>query len=544
MNLKLIFLIILLSTIPLFDFLKPGLPLTHDGQDHVARIANFYQNISEGVLIPRWGANLNWGYGHPVLMFLYPLPSYSASLFHFLGFSLIDSTKLVFAIAFILSTFSMLLFLREFLDDFSSLAGSLLYAFAPYRFVDLYVRGALGEHVAFVFLPLIFYFLLKLSKENKFNSLTFGGAAFSFAGLFLSHNAISVMFLPFASLYSIFLILSNKKKRDIFCKHVLALILGVGLSSFFLFPAFLEGKYTLRDIVTAKDYATRFSELGNFFYGQWSYGISGQFTVQIGLLHWLLVLLSLPVITFLYKNRNRAWIILLGLFVVFVMTLIIMTPYSKFIWDKITILQKFQFPWRFLSISVFVSSVLGALVFSQLRNYRKLLIITFIGVVFFLNKDYWHAKGFLIKEESFFNGVYNSTTDTGESSPIWSVRFMEQRPLNRIEVIEGRASVKELFRSSTKHEYKINSQGESRIRENTLYFPGWEVSVDGRKTNVEFQDPQNRGIMTFNISGGFHEVLLEFKETKLRLISDLTTIFSTFVVLSLVLWRKKLSQLF
>src|SRR3990170_6949213 len=98
-----VILIILISLIPLFDLFKPGLPITHDGQDHVARIANFYQNLSEGNIIPRWAGNLNWGYGHPILEFLYPLPSYLASLFHFFGFTLVDSVKIVFGTGFILS---------------------------------------------------------------------------------------------------------------------------------------------------------------------------------------------------------------------------------------------------------------------------------------------------------------------------------------------------------------------------------------------------------------------------------------------------------
>src|SRR6266581_4563531 len=91
-------LLCLLSLLPLLDFLHPGLPVTHDGQDHVARIANFYRNLQEGILIPRWAGNLNWGYGHPILMFLYPLSSYFASIFHLMQFSFVDSTKLVFAI--------------------------------------------------------------------------------------------------------------------------------------------------------------------------------------------------------------------------------------------------------------------------------------------------------------------------------------------------------------------------------------------------------------------------------------------------------------
>src|SRR3989344_7884005 len=91
-------LILLISALPLLNLLTPGLPVTHDGIDHVARIANFYKNLEEGVLIPRWASNLNWGYGHPILMFLYPLPSYATSFFHLLGFSFVDSLKIVFGV--------------------------------------------------------------------------------------------------------------------------------------------------------------------------------------------------------------------------------------------------------------------------------------------------------------------------------------------------------------------------------------------------------------------------------------------------------------
>src|SRR3989344_960027 len=91
-----ILILSLISLIPMLDLFNVGLPITHDGQDHIARIANFYQNLLDGNIIPRWAGNLNWGYGHPILMFLYPLPSYAASIFHAIGFSLVDSTKLVF----------------------------------------------------------------------------------------------------------------------------------------------------------------------------------------------------------------------------------------------------------------------------------------------------------------------------------------------------------------------------------------------------------------------------------------------------------------
>lgn len=93
-----ILILIVIGFIPVIPLFHAGLPITHDGQDHVARIANFYASLSEGNIIPRWAENLNWGYGHPILMFLYPLPSYLASFFHFLGFSFVDSVKIVFGV--------------------------------------------------------------------------------------------------------------------------------------------------------------------------------------------------------------------------------------------------------------------------------------------------------------------------------------------------------------------------------------------------------------------------------------------------------------
>src|SRR3989344_7583964 len=137
-------IVVLLSIVPLSDLLHVGLPITHDGTDHVARIANFYNGLSEGIFFPRWAQNLNWGYGHPILMFLYPLSSYFASLFHFLGFSFVDSLKIVFGLGFIASGVTMYFWARNQFNEYAAIAAAALYLYSPYRFVDLYVRGAIG----------------------------------------------------------------------------------------------------------------------------------------------------------------------------------------------------------------------------------------------------------------------------------------------------------------------------------------------------------------------------------------------------------------
>lgn len=519
------YLFLLISLIPILDLFKPGLPLTHDGQDHIARIANFYQNLTEGNIIPRWAGNLNWGYGHPILMFLYPLPSYIASLFHFLGFSIVDSIKIVFGIGMILSGVFMYLWLSSFLTRSAGFIGGVLYMFAPYRFVNLYVRGDIGEHLAFVFIPLVFYFILKLSRKVK--RLYVLGGAFSLSFLILSHNAVSLMLMPAIFAYCFYFLWLSKFNKNLIIGICSLIILGFGLSAFFWIPGLLEGKYTLRNIVTAGSYIGRFVKPEALFYGQWSYRGTGEFTVQLGILQWAFLILS-PLTLFIFtKKKDKKGLLIFGTIIYVLLAIFLMVSVSNFVWEKIILLQNFQFPWRFLSITVFATSVLGGFFISVIPKQIKMLT-TILVIIFVLsfNKDYWHAKEYLQKGDRFFTGIYNGTTDTGESAPIWSVRFMERKAKANIEVIRGNAKIQELKRTSTIHGYGITTIEKSRIRENTLYFPGWEVFVDGKKKDIEFQDPQNRGLMTFIVEKGKHSIDVRFRETKLRRFANVISLVS------------------
>lgn len=533
-------LLIIFGIISVFDLLRPGLPVTHDGIDHVARIANFYLDLSEGNLIPRWAPNLNWGYGHPILEFLYPFPSYLSSFFYFIGFSFIDSVKIVLGLGIILSGIFMYLWLHQFLSKESAFVGGILYMMAPYRFVDLYVRGDIGENLAFPFMPLSLYFILKLSRKiSLVNSV---GLSISIALLILSHNAISLIYMPFILFYGIYVGFKNKKYLINFFTFF---ILGFGLSAFFWIPGLLEAKYTLRNIVTAGGYIDRFVSFEQLVYGPWSYGGTGQFTVQLGLFQWISLIASLFLIIRSIILKKKNYLLPLVLVIYSLAAIFIMFSQSDFIWSRFLILQNFQFPWRFLAITVFTCAVLGSLVFEKISDKFKMIsIIIFVLSIIFLSRDYWRANGYLQKDESYFTGIYNSTTDTGESSPIWSIRFMEKRALSPIEVIGGAGKIVQIERKSTEHVYKVDAINKMQVRENTVYFPGWKVFVDGKEVPVEFQSGVNRGVITFFVNPGQHILNIKFSETKLRLIADFISLASLILILSYNVWVPKLWQRF
>lgn len=525
-------ILIVLSVISILSLVHPGLPITHDGQDHVARIANFYQNLVEGNLIPRWAANLNWGYGHPILEFLYPLPSYFASFFHAIGFSLVDSAKIVYGLGMILSLFFMFLWLKQFLGKEPALLGAFLYAYAPYRLVDLYVRGDIGENLAFAFVPLVLYFAYKLYKRPDIKYSLLG--ALSLAFLILAHNAISLMLIPFIGTYGLILIFLSKNRQSLTIKLLLLFVFGFALAAFFWIPALLEGKFTLRNILTKGGYTTSFVSFKALIYGPWSYGQSGQFTQQLGIIQWLALLLA-PVLTIiLWIKKDRNYLLVTACFIFTLLAIFLMLPVSSFIWARVILLQNFQFTWRFLAITVCTTAVLAALIIYYLpKKWQLMTVLILIAVVLLVSKDYLKAKDYLYKPASFYTGIYYSTTDTGESSPIWSIRGMGHTAKAHLEVLDGKATVKELKRTSTNHIYSVDVTKRTLFEENTLYFPGWEIKANNVPVNIQFQDMQYRGTMLFFLNKGSYVVKVSYSETKLRLTCDIISLISLIVLVGL-----------
>jgi len=546
--------LLIVSLLPLFDLFNSGLPITHDGKDHVARIANFYQSFSEGNVVPRWAGNLNWGYGHPVMMFLYPLPSYIASAFHAIGFSFVDSVKLVFAFGFIASIFAMFLWVSAAWGTEAGITAAVLYGFAPYRFVDIYIRGAIGEHVAFIFLPFVMFGLYMLAKQSfdapniliyrymriiKAEVMIMLGVA----GLILSHNALSIMFLPIAGVYALYLfVYESKDKRRFFITSVICMTLGFILSAFFWIPAFVEGKYTLRDIVTVADFKTRFVPLRWFLWSAWNYGGGNEFSKSLGVGQ----LLGLVLVLVKFSKANRKMqIFTISAISILIVSLFLMTNAALPVWQSISLLQKFQFPWRLMSVAVFATSIIGAIGISIVSKKEKIWMMGLLCTIAIVGTiPMWHAKEYVLMPDSNFTSVYNGTTDTGESSPIWSIRFMETKAKAPIEVISGKdVSITIGRRNSTYHSYTVSSLSPVKLVENTLYFPNWEVFVDKTRVPVEFQNPNYRGLLTFDVPAGVHDVEIIFSDTKLRTTANWISIGGIFILLGFLatmrLWQKR-----
>lgn len=542
--------LILVSGLALKGLFHPGVWLSADLVLHIARLASFYDSLTQGYLFPRWGGNLYYGYGYPVLMILYPLVHYIGSLFHFLGFSFTESIKLVFIIPYLLTTVFMYLWLKDWLGKQAAIIGTILYQFAPYRFVQIYVSAVVGENLAFFFIPLTLWRVFKLFTKKTILNLVL--AILSFAGLILSHNGVSVFSVPIIASYCIYLFLKESKQKKLFFAYILVFfILPIVLTAFYWLPAIFEvSQFTnWSRQFTLSDFQNYYLNLDQLIYSPWGYGSPpwqhelAERTVMIGIIHWLIALLSIGFLWRLRKRINQEWILTLIMVMIFFLSTFFMLRVSSWLLPLTgEFLRHSEQPYRLTTFTVVASSILGALLAAYLKGRKKrkfVLFLSFTAVI--LTATYWRVNNWDTRQsytDDFWLNQYQGTTDIGEFRPIWG-NYTFPAPA-KIQPMQGKIDELEItIWKAQKHEYHFNAGLDTIIIDNTAYYPGWRVYVDGKKVPIQFQHPTWPGLITYPVSPGYHQVKVVFGESKIRLICDLASLGGLVVLLMIIIYGKK-----
>lgn len=523
----------LLISLTLLYVLHPlifeGVFTTHDGINHMARIATFSQSLLDGQFPVRWAGNLNFGYGSPVFIFFYPLPYIVGSFFYFLGLGAENSFKILIALSTIACFFSFFYFARHYLDVSRASLVSLLYILLPYHFLNRYVRGDIGELFALIFLPLILGALERISSVKSYFSSSFF-LSVSFCGLLLSHNGISLIFTPVILLY---LILFLRGRR--FVASVVGLGLGAGMSAFFTVPAILESKYTMAGEMIGDFYKKNYTDLSHLIIPRWGFSPEinspGGLSPQLGLVYVLIFVFCCFYLKKIKTKKYLFWIAIVFL------AIILSHSASSFLWENIPILKLLQFPWRIVVLAAFSIVVLLTIVSVKVKNSVVLPIVLFFAVLFSI--PHVQIIDRFSNPNSYYKNFPNSTYFHGEASTVWTAGDPFSYAKSQIEIIEGEARIDALSVTSSTHSFQVEAVSDTKLLDNTTYFPGWKVLVDGNEVPIEFQSPNQRGFITFPVPMGTHTVEVLFGETKIRQLSDLVSIVSIIAIIILATTKLK-----
>ena len=528
--------LLLISLLPIISLLRKGAYESGDFNFNIYKSMSLLTALKDGQLLPGWAGELNSGYGYPLFIFTYPLPYYTILLFKSLGLSFIASEKLALASAFIASGTAMFLFIRSILNKTAAFVASVFYLFSPYHLVDTHFRVAIGEVFSFVFLPLVFFGVTKLIQTNKFR--WFALVAVSQSLLILSHQAISLISFPMITSYTLLMLITNKKTqlRNI-VYYCLAIAFGYLLSAFYFLPVLFELKYTLQAIGSE----ISFSHISDFLFSPWRWGFlfqgpKGELSFVVG--YTQLVIVTLAVIlafkkTFKKQNKTVIYFFLAWFFMLF----FLMQSFSKPVWNFLPIFKNFQFSYRLLVAVSFTTSILSAFAVLKMKNKYLVFMLVFVTILYTILN--WGQRRVIpeINDSALRKNLPLSTVN-GEglspAAPKWVDKdkiWMDKIPEFHLETINGQAKIADTFRNSYKHEYAVQAKTDIYLKENTLYFPGWIVTANGKEIPIEFQNNKYSGVITFRLKKGEYYLSVVFGNTTIRTASQYLSLFTMLVLI-------------
>jgi uncharacterized membrane protein YfhO len=517
-------LIILVLAIPaIWALFVPGFYGASDDL-HIAWLFQMDSVIKMLKFPPRFVPDLSFGFGYPLFNFVFPLPFYIGEIFHLLGLTLVDSIKTVFLLSIPLSMFFMYKLLKNFSSSILSLAGAVVYAFTPYRSTDIYVRGDIGESLSFVFLPIIILSIVKLAKKEKVGGRWIGILGLSTAVLILTHNIIAYMFMPFALLL---LIVGGRVMKSLW-----GMVLGLIISAFFWVPAISESHLMKYD--TVFNFIDHFPTLKQLITPYFGYGASvpGPYdgmSFYMGTVNILLIVGGTIVFFFLRKRFElRLKVLFVWLLSIIVISIFMMNFRSTFVWQTIPLLPYFQFPWRFLTMITFASSIF--VVFLEKFKFGKYIGLAIILAVVGLNFSYFRPHDFLGRTDAYYLNRYIPVPvaspeylETGEEYLRLSVATLTRPDKNYPLIVANLGTVYNIqYLNRLDSKFEVQSNKDVSIDYNKYLFPGWVVKVDGKKVSINAGKPF--GQITFNVPSGVHSIEVAFNETPFRAVFDLVSL--------------------
>jgi hypothetical protein len=394
----------------------------HDAPHSVFFLTQFVAALRDGVWYPGWGTDQALGYGYPTFVFYSPLAYYVAAGLHFLGAIKVAAVKGTWALATLGAGLAMYLYGRRAFGRQRGLLAAVVYVYAPYHLVDIYVRAALAEYCAFVWMPLVLLAFQRLtegftaqgilgsaqgilgsaqgilgsaqgilgSAQGILGSARRGPrvlglgyarnvalAGLAYGALWMTHNVTALAFTPLLAAFVLYRLLATplagaeggwtawKRKGQAAVAALAGSLWGLGIAAALLLPNLLERGFINQEqwVRASYDYALHFVYPFQLLSPWWGYGAAGPGPVdgmsfQLGIVPTVLAMAA-AASAFRRPARERAQILFWTGATVLVV--FFMMPCSAALWELLPIATLVQFPWRLLALTTLTLALLAGL---------------------------------------------------------------------------------------------------------------------------------------------------------------------------------------
>jgi hypothetical protein len=488
--------VVLLALPALAPLARPGFFQSHDGLFHLYRLQALDRAVRAGVLYPRWFPEFAFGYGHPVLNFYGPLSYYWGLPLTLLGFDATLALKLVFAAGLIASALGMYAFARLHMQRSAALVSAVVYAYLPYHLVDLYVRGALAEFLAFVLFPLVLWTFHRLVTSPQPRRLIRAAlASLLLAALVATHSLSALIFGPVLGIYLIILF-NDQPSRGALGGVALALAFALAIAAFYWLPVLAESGYVGLGESASRGYQDHLVGMSGLFSLSPAYpypadsGTAPTFPLGLGQ---LAILVTAPLVIF--GLRWRRWVDIFFLAVA-ILSAFMLTLASQPIWRLFESgLAFLQYPWRFQALTALATAFLAGTLYQVARRhlsprYCKPLAATFLLAIgaWALWRLPYTSTSPDISVEAMWTGDRQvgqvGATWTGEYLPVWVTeqRWALSLPLPDPQPAGWALSpgqVRLTGAGYTRYDFTVEAPEGTTVTLHQFHYPGWQARWQG-----------------------------------------------------------------
>lgn len=423
-------------------------------------------------------------FGYSLNLFNGPLATYLIIILSIIFCSFNLGFKFAMCTIIFLAGILMYKFIYEMLDNNdTALLASVCYMISPYFFTEIYIRFAISEALALVFIPMVFLgFYNILNTEKNHYYLIFG-----LSGLILSNRMIAIFVVILSIIYCLINIKSLsatrvKKGLIIDCLFIIL------ITSFYWMPVFecrFFSNYQIYNVsndVNKEEFIDETLNIKELFIT----GKDKKLVLEIGLPILMMLVFSGMTIKHIELNKKEY----LFFFIFGIISVWMSTKY--FAWKIIpNFIFRIKHPWELLAISTFSFSIVCAMnMYTLIKkfNIKDVLIISGICVIYIYSRFYAipysnqvaKIENYEIPKITGQNGEELFGMGKLENLPVnaYNNTFYIATRQNGIEAIDGIYNIEN--RKGKYFTSKITTYNEKvKIELPYIYYPGYMVRFDG-----------------------------------------------------------------
>lgn len=506
----------------------------HDLEYHLLRI----ESLKEGILMGKPFLRINTlflgGAGYASSLFYPDFLLYISAILRVMGVGINAGYHIVVALSICLTYLSTHYCVKKMTGSvYPAMMAGLLVVLSPYYLGDVFIRGAVGEYFAFIFLPFVVYGIYNTLYEEMSKPWIL---AIGFGGVLLTHTNSFIFCIAFGLVAFIVKWKAFKDNIKVLWKLLATVGITMAVTAFYWIPV-------LEMLITTPLYVNT-AWIG---LEETAIQFSAIFSSEFPSLGFLLVILAFPRILVKKNSQNRNiigfadWLLVGGAIFAVLTTDII--P-----WDRLNKYLSFvQFPWRLFCLATVMLAMADAIVlYCFIKSYMEPLMQSSMKVLTILLLIIASALAFRFISNADIT-YYDYSDDYYSYKPFTcNIIAGEWLP----EAVE---SVGEISKNSD-HMYdeagndvsfvRVKNTIEADIKEDHqyvdvpfVYYRGYTATIDGEdgtKQNLSIDGSGNNGLLRVKLNGLRGHLKVKYSGTVLQWIS---TILSMMTVALLIVER-------